>query len=245
MSLDNNVDQVDEFEPVKKKGFSFERYVQQLQQMDMDNIGAWPTSVKVTMYVFILLIILAAAYFLMIKGVREDIVNAEAQEANLLNDFRKKDSELRNLQMYQQQVQLMEVQFNQQLEQLPKETEIPGLVEDINMAGVSSGLEFKNIKLQPEVKQEVFIELPIDMSVTGNYHSMGAFVSAVAALPRIVTLHDFKLETEKGEGSEVPHLKMDIKAKTYRYMSELEAVDEQNAALKDKGAAPATEEPKK
>ncbi|MFC3902953.1 type IV pilus assembly protein PilO [Acinetobacter marinus] len=237
MSLDNNVDQIDEFEPAKKKGFSFERYVQQLQQMDMDNIGAWPTSVKVTMYVFILLIILAAAYFLMIKGVREDIANAEAQEANLLNDFRKKDSELRNLQMYQQQVQLMEVQFNQQLEQLPKETEIPGLVEDINMAGVSSGLEFKNIKLQPEVKQEVFIEQPIDMSVKGNYHSMGAFVSAVAALPRIVTLHDFKLETEKGEGSEVPHLKMDVKAKTYRYMSELEIADEKNAALK--------EEPKK
>lgn len=237
MSLDNNVNQMDEFEPTKKKGFSFERYVQQLQQMDMDNIGAWPTSVKVTVYVFILLLILIAAYFLAIKGVREDIANAEAQEANLLNEFRDKDSKLRNLLQYKQQVELMEVQFNQQLEQLPKETEIPGLVEDINMAGVSSGLEFKNIKLQPEVKQEVFIELPIDMQVHGNYHSMGAFVSAVAALPRIVTLHDFKLETEKGEGSEVPHLKMDIKAKTYRYMSELEIADEKNAALK--------EEPKK
>ena len=232
MSLDNNVNQMDEFEPTKKKGFSFERYVQQLQQMDMDNIGAWPTSVKVTVYVFILLLILIAAYFLAIKGVREDIANAEAQEANLLNEFRDKDSKLRNLLQYKQQVELMEVQFNQQLEQLPKETEIPGLVEDINMAGVSSGLEFKNIKLQPEVKQEIFIELPIDMQVHGNYHSMGAFVSSVAALPRIVTLHDFTLTTEKGAGSEVPQLKMEAKAKTYRYMSELEVAEEKNEELK-------------
>ncbi len=126
MSLDNNVNQMDEFEPTKKKGFSFERYVQQLQQMDMDNIGAWSTSVKVTVYVFILLLILIAAYFLAIKSVRDDIANAEAQEANLLNEFRDKDSKLRNLLQYKQQVELMEVQFNQQLEQLPKETEIPG-----------------------------------------------------------------------------------------------------------------------
>ncbi|OUY06575.1 type 4a pilus biogenesis protein PilO [Acinetobacter populi] len=219
MSVDN-MDQFDQEEGKAKKGFSFERYVQQLQQMDMDNIGAWPASVKFTMYVFILVLICVLAYFVLIRGVQDRISQAEAQQQNLLNEFRDKDSKLRNLQQYQAQVQLMEVQFNQQLDQLPKETEIPGLVEDINMAGVSSGLEFKNIQLLPEVKQEVFIEQPIDISVTGHYHSMGGFVSAIAALPRIVTLHDFDIKAEEVKGSEVPKLVMNMKAKTYRYMTE-------------------------
>ncbi|MFU8926187.1 type 4a pilus biogenesis protein PilO [Acinetobacter puyangensis] len=219
MSVDN-MKQLDQEDGKAKKGFSFERYVQQLQQMDMDNIGAWPASVKFTMYVFILVLICALAYFVLIRGVQDRISQAEAQQQNLLNEFRDKDSKLRNLQQYQAQVQLMEVQFNQQLDQLPKETEIPGLVEDINMAGVSSGLEFKNIQLLPEVKQEVFIEQPIDISVMGNYHSMGGFVSAIAALPRIVTLHDFEIKAEEVKGSEVPKLVMNIKAKTYRYMTE-------------------------
>ncbi len=219
MSLDN-MEQFDDPVVQSKKGFSFERYVQQLQQMDMSNIGAWPASVKFTMYVFILIFIGFAAYFAFISGVKDKIANAEAEQQNLLNDFRQKDSKLRNLQQYQAQVQLMEAQFNQQLEQLPKETEIPGLVEDINMAGASSGLDFKNIKLLPEIKQEVFIEQPIDIEVEGNYHSMGGFVSATAALPRIVTLHDFDIVTEKSKGAEVPKLTMKVKAKTYRYLTE-------------------------
>ncbi|MFX4427827.1 type 4a pilus biogenesis protein PilO, partial [Acinetobacter baumannii] len=86
------------------------------------------------------------------------IDNAQAQESNLLNEFREKDSKLRNLRQYQVQLQEMQANFNQQLEQLPKETEIPSLVEDINLTGVNSGLKFKNIRLENEVKQEVFIE---------------------------------------------------------------------------------------
>ena len=216
-----------------KKGFSFARYVQQLQQMDMQNIGAWPLSVKLTMYAFILALIGLAAYFLLIKGVREEIATAEAQQQNLITEFTDKDSKLRNLQQYQAQIQAMEIQFNQQLLQLPKQTEIPGLVEDINMAGVSSGLSFDTIKLENEIKQEVFIEQPISIQVTGNYHAMGNFVSAIAALPRIVTLHDFDIKSRDAKGSEVPKLVMDIKAKTYRYMTDEERAKDSE---KDKGA---------
>ena len=225
-----NLDKVDSNEVAdvkpKKKGFSFEKYMQQLQQMDMDNIGAWPTSVKITMYILILALIAALAYFALIKGVQEQIASAEAQEQSLLDEFRQKDSKLRNLQAYQLQVQQMELQFTQQLEQLPKVTEIAGLVEDVNMAGVSSGLEFKNIKLEPEIKQQVFIEQPISIAVKGNYHSMGGFVTAVAALPRIVTLHNFKITAQDSKGSEIPKLEMDIMAKTYRYMNESEISEE-------------------
>lgn len=229
-----NLDKVDNLEAkdakAAKKGFSFEKYVQQLQQMDINNIGIWPTSVKITVYLLILALIGALAYFALIKGVQEQIAGQEAQEQTLLNDFRKKDSELRNLQAYQLQVQQMEMQFNQQLEQLPKVTEIAGLVEDINMAGVSSGLEFKNIKLEPEVKQQIFIEQPIDITVQGNYHSMGGFVTAVAALPRIVTLHNFKIKSNQTKTTDVPKIEMNVKAKTYRYMNEGEIAEAAEAA---------------
>ena len=227
--MSDNMEQLEQINEKPKKGFSFDKYVQQLQQMDMSNIGAWPASVKFTMYVLILVAIGFAAYFAVIQSVREQIAGAESQQENLLNEFRDKDSKLRNLQSYQAQVELMEVQFNQQLEQLPKETEIAGLVEDINMAGVSSGLDFQNISLLPEVKQAVFIEQPIDITVLGNYHSMGGFVSAIAALPRIVTLHDLDVKSEASKGSEVPKLSMTIKAKTYRYMTEQDKNNEQEA----------------
>ena len=227
-----NLDKVDSNNDVadvtpRKKGFSFEKYMQQLQQMDMDNIGIWPTSVKITMYILILCLIGALTYFALIKGVQEQISTAEAQEKTLLDEFRQKDSKLRNLQAYQLQVQQMELQFTQQLEQLPKVTEIAGLVEDINMAGVSSGLEFKNIKLEPEIKQKIFIEQPISINVHGNYHSMGGFVTAVAALPRIVTLHNFTIKSEEAKGNAIPKLNMNIIAKTYRYMNETESTEAQ------------------
>ena len=136
-----------------------------------------------------------------------------------MNEYREKDSKLRNLQLYQKQIEDMERTFGELLQQLPKETEIPGLVEDINFTGVSSGLRFNNISVQPEVKQEFFIELPISIVAQGDYHAFGSFVSGLAALPRIVTLHDFVIETlpEAETKSEVPVLKMTVQAKTYRY----------------------------
>ena len=130
----------------------------------------------------------------------------------------------------------MEANFNQQLEQLPKETEIPSLVEDINLTGVNSGLKFKNIRLENEVKQEFFIEQPISIEATGDYHAFGAFATGIAALPRIVTLHDFTVEAKQDteKKSDIPVINYTVKAKTYRYVG----ADEQTNS--DTVAAPQT-----
>ena len=167
------------------------------------------------MLVFIFFAVLALGYFIVIQPKLQAIDNAQAQESNLLNEFREKDSKLRNLQQYQVQLQEMQANFNQQLEQLPKETEIPSLVEDINLTGVNSGLKFKNIRLEDEVKQEIFIEQPIAIEATGDYHAFGAFVSSIAALPRIVTMHDFTVDVSpaKDNKSDIPVLNYSIKAK--------------------------------
>ncbi|MEQ1310408.1 type 4a pilus biogenesis protein PilO [Acinetobacter sp. XH1639] len=221
----------------KKKKMTLEQFFQEFNTLDMNNYGGWPLSVKITCWIFVFLVVLALGYFVVIRGQLDDIANAQAQEQSLLNEFREKDSKLRNLQQYQAQLQEMEANFNQQLEQLPKETEIPSLVEDINLTGVNSGLKFKNIRLENEVKQEFFIEQPISIEATGDYHAFGAFVTGIAALPRIVTLHDFTVEAKEDtqKKSDIPIINYSINAKTYRYIG----ADEQAKLQKEQSAQPA------
>ncbi|OAL86930.1 hypothetical protein AY605_00835 [Acinetobacter sp. SFD] len=217
-------DEYDEFNQdvvaVSKNKMTVEKFFQQFNTLDPNNYGSWPLAVKITCWIFIAALAFAVIYFVMIRSTIESISQASAQEQNLLNEFREKESKLRNLQQYQIQLQEMEARFNQQLEQLPKETEIPGLVEDINLSGVNSGLKFKNIRLEPEIKQEFFIEQPIAIEATGDYHAFGSFVSSIAGLSRIVTLHDFTITgTEnKEKKSEIPVIDYVVKAKTYRYV---------------------------
>lgn len=237
MNLDKSDDLNQDTTTVKKKQMTVEQFFQQFNTLDMNNYGGWPLSVKITCWFFVYFAVVALGYFVVIRSQIDTISNAQAKEQTLLNEFREKDSKLRNLQQYQAQLQEMEANFNQQLEQLPKETEIPSLVEDINLTGVNSGLKFKNIRLEDEVKQEFFIEQPISIDATGDYHAFGAFVSGIAALPRIVTLHDFvveaKADTEKK--SDIPIINYSINAKTYRYIG----ADEQAKLQKEQSAQPA------
>ena len=220
MSFDEYQDTTQDEVVKKKKKFNFEKFMQQWNTLDSNNYGSWPISVKITIWIFILILIGFSGYMFVIKSKLEDITNAQAQEQNLLNEFREKDSKLRNLQQYQRQLQDMEANFNQQLEQLPKESEIPGLVEDINVTGVNAGIKLRNIRLEPEIKQEFFIEQPITMEATGDYHLFGSFVSSIAVLPRIVTLHDFSMTagTNSEKRTDIPQITYHIKAKTYRYV---------------------------
>lgn len=210
---------------VPKNKMTVEKFFQQFNTLDPNNYGSWPLSVKISCWIFIVILVFMLIYFALTRSTIESISQASAQEQNLLNEFREKESKLRNLQQYQIQLQEMEARFNQQLEQLPKETEIPGLVEDINLSGVNSGLKFKNIRLEPEIKQEFFIEQPIAIEATGDYHAFGSFVSSIAGLSRIVTLHDFTITgTEnKEKKSEIPVIDYVVKAKTYRYVGNAEA----------------------
>ncbi len=239
MSIDNFDDSLlskgDSLKKAKKKPFNFQEFVNSFNSLDPQNMGNWPQAVKATVYIFVLLVTLALAYFALISPLLDDINNAQSQQDSLLNQYQEKESKLRNLKLYQVQVEEMEHTFGELLQQLPKETEIPGLVEDINFTGVSSGLRFNNIKVEPEIKQEFFIELPISIEAQGDYHSFGAFVSGLAALPRIVTLHDFVIEVSPPDKtkskSEIPVLTFKVAAKTYRYNDQPE--EDENADKKD------------
>ena len=120
MNLDKSDDLNQDTVAAKKKKMTVEQFFQQFNTLDMNNYGSWPLSVKITTWIFIFLAVGALGYFVVIKSQLESIANAQAKEQSLLNEFREKESKLRNLQQYQAQLQEMEANFNQQLEQLPR-----------------------------------------------------------------------------------------------------------------------------
>ena len=189
-----------------------------ISDLEMDNIGAWPTAVKAIVLVLLFVAVLVGGYFFYLTDKQKLLDASEKQEVALRSEFESKAFQAANLPQYRQQKEEMEATFGSMLRQLPSDTEVPGLIEDITLAALDNGLTIESIDLQPERKAEFYVELPITIVVTGEYHDIGAFVSAVANLSRIVTLHDFNIKPSPNPAN----LKMSIVAKTYRYLGEEE-----------------------
>jgi type IV pilus assembly protein PilO len=186
-----------------------------LADLDMNNLGSWPAAVKVIAAALLMVLLLGGGYYFYLSDMLVSLDQEKAQEETLKQQFSTKAFQAANLEAYKAQMEEMEASFGALLRQLPSDTEVPGLLEDITRTGLGSGLEFEEIKLQPEVAQQFYIELPIQIKVVGGYHDLATFVSGVSSLPRIVTLHDFEIKPESPGSSS--KLRMSILAKTYRY----------------------------
>lgn len=186
-----------------------------LNDLDMNNVGSWPAAVRFIAGLLLFIIVLGLGYNFHLKDLQAMLEQYQGEEVTLKDQFSIKAFQAANLEAYKEQMEEMEVSFGALLRQLPSDTEVPGLLEDITRTGLGSGLEFEEIKLQPEVAQQFYIELPIQIKVSGSYHDLATFVSGVASLPRIVTLHDFQLVRASADSS--TRLSMQIMAKTYRY----------------------------
>ncbi|QEY57822.1 type 4a pilus biogenesis protein PilO [Pseudomonas sp. C27(2019)] len=197
---------VDSFKSLGKVDFA---------ELDFNNIGSWPAAVRVLVCLILLSAVLALGYFMHLTDLQDALERQQAEEVTLKEQFTVKVRQAANLEEYKEQMKLMEASFEALLRQLPSDTEVPGLLEDITSAGLNSGLEFEEIKLLPEITQQFYIELPIQVKVFGSYHDVATFVSAVASMPRIVTLHDFTIKPVV-EGSS-SRLAMNVLVKTYRY----------------------------
>lgn len=189
-----------------------------LNELDFNNMGSWPLPGRIIFAIIVFSAVLAGAYFLNLKDLSTRLDGVVSQEETLKQDFRTKAFRVNNLDEYKQQLQEIETSFGTLLRQLPRDTEVPGLLDDITQAAIGAGLDMRLIELDDEVETEFYTELPIDIHVVGEYHDFGAFVSAVAALGRIVTLHDFEVMSANREDSNKLDLK--IVAKTYRYNSD-------------------------
>jgi type IV pilus assembly protein PilO len=201
----------------EKKAFDVQEFIESLGELDYENAGAWPAPVKALAVVLVLVVVVVLGYVFEITPKYEQLQRLTAEESSLMGQYEAKAFKAQNLDQYRKQLDEMEEMFGSLLAQLPKETEVPGLLEDITHSGLGSGLELREIKLGNEAVKEFYAELPIQISATGDYHGFGAFVSGVAALPRIVTLGDFKIERASQDFAGL--LNLDITARTYRYSS--------------------------
>ena len=195
--------------------------MEQLRSLDMgdldfNNIGAWPTAVKVIVLFLLFVGFVVGGYFLYLTDKQALLECEQQQEKTLKDEYESKAFQAANLDQYRAQKEEMEASFGAMLRQLPSDTEVPGLLEDITLTALDNELTIESIDLQQERKAEFYIELPITITVEGDYHDLGAFVSGVANLSRIVTLHDFNIAPQASPTD----LKMTILAKTYRYIDD-------------------------
>jgi type IV pilus assembly protein PilO len=185
-----------------------------LSQLDFNQPGELPLPIKIIAVILVSILIWVGGYYLSIKDKQMKLESLEQKEVQLKKTFETKQEKAANLEAYKEQLAEMKVMFSSMLDQLPKQREIPDLLVDVTRTGLINGLEFQLFQPQSERTIDFYSELPIKMQVIGSYHQFGAFVSGIASLPRIVTLHDF---TIKPSGSE---MMMDITAKTYRYFDD-------------------------
>jgi len=188
-----------------------------LNDLDLSNVANWPLPARMALISVVFVAVLGLGYWFDIKDQGIRLEKAEQKEVQLRQTFEVKAGKAANLAAYEQQLEEMKASFGAMLRQLPNKTEVAELLVDISQTGLAAGLEFKLFKPENEVPKEFYAELPISISVKGDYHEFGAFISGVAALPRIVTVHNINMAP--GENGE---LSMDILAKTYRYMDEEE-----------------------
>ena len=194
-----------------------------LADLDFSNVGNWAMLPKIVTIFFVCLIILIAGYFLDTKEQISNLETIEKKEAELKQLFEIKQAKAANLESYKSQLQDIQKTFGSLLSQLPSKTEVADLLTDITQTGLSNGLEFEYFKPQAEKPKEFYAELPIDLTVRGQYHEFGKFMSSVSSLPRIVTIHDFTIKKVKDpKQGKKDELILEANANTYRYLDEKE-----------------------
>ena len=204
--------------------------INQLRSLDPKNMGSWPLPIRIATLVVLYIAILVAGYILVIQDQRDQYSKLQDKETSLKSDFENKALEAANLDIYKKQLDDMQTSFGTMLRQLPGQTEIPSLLQDISQAAQVDGLKQDLFQPGNESAKDFYAEKPIQLTLEGGYHDFGKFVSDVATLPRIVTLHNINIRPVSSNGND--NLIMSLTAKTYRYLE-----DDQQQSAKPKAGA--------
>ena len=196
--------------------------VEELKSLDVNDIGRWPLPFRLAAVALTFLAVLGfGIWFMIVKDLHPRLEAAEANEEEYRLVFENKQRKAANYDAYKAQLDQIEQSFGTMLRQLPGETEIPSLIVDISQTGLAAGLQEKLFQPQAEIPKDFYAEKPIKIQLSGGFHEIANFVSGVAALPRIVTLHDITI-TPEDDGDGFDLLSMEVTAQTYRYIEEAE-----------------------
>jgi type IV pilus assembly protein PilO len=193
----------------------------ELNELDLNNVGEWPVAVKAVTILLICLALAGGVYYFHTQDQLERLDRAKAIERDLRASFEAKQRKAASLDAYRQQIEEMKESFGAMLRQLPNRTEVASLLVDVSQTGLASGLEFELFQPGTEQLKDFYAELPIQIRVHGTYHDFGRFISGLAALPRIVTVHNTQIAGPAGTGGSGPErLSLQATVKTYRYLDE-------------------------
>ena len=193
--------------------------LQELNELDFSNIGNWPLAVKLGMAVALAALLLFAGYWFDTQEQLTRLEQSESKEQELKQQLSALQAKAVNLEAYKEQLAEMRESFGAMIRQLPNTTQVAELLVDVSQTGLSNGLEFDLFQPAAESPKEFYAELPIALKVVGHFHEFGAFVSGLASLPRIVTLHDIRIRN-RGSKDDPNALIMEATAKTYRYLDD-------------------------
>ena len=198
--------------------------LEELRILDPRDPGRWPLPIRVgAVAIWFVVLTFILSYVFVWQQQKPELERREAEELSLREQFRSKHSKAVNLEVYKSQLKDIERSFGALLRQLPGKTEVPNLLVDISQTGLAAGLEEKLFQPSAEQRRDFYAELPIKIRLSGSYHEFGEFVSGIAALPRIVTLHDIEIKpVPAGKDTGFDELTLDLTAKTYRYLDEEE-----------------------
>ncbi|HLU07458.1 MAG TPA: type 4a pilus biogenesis protein PilO [Woeseiaceae bacterium] len=193
--------------------------VDELRSLDVNDIGRWPLVFRVAVIGIVFAVVLGfGIYWTIVEDRAPQLKRAQDEEQTLRVAFENKQRKAANYDEYKKQLEQMEQSFGTMLRQLPGETEIPSLIVDISQTGLAAGLKEKLFQPQPEVPKDFYAEKPILIHLSGSYHDIANFVSGVAALPRIVTLHNINVKPDNADSFD--RLSIEVTAKTYRYLED-------------------------
>ena len=205
-------------------------FLEELQNLDFNNIGRWPFFFR-ALFVSLFFVVAASGgfYYFVYTAQMPRLERAEQEEKELSTSFEQKQKKAANFDAYKEQLAEIEHSFGTMLRQLPGKTEIPNLLVDISQTGLAAGLQEELFQPIVEIQKDFYAEKPIKIRLRGSYHEFGKFASDIAALPRIVTLHDIEITPGRSSGSNSANgeLILNVTAKTYRYLDE--DVDAENA----------------
>lgn len=221
------------------------KFLQELQSLDRNNIGGWPKSIKMFFTGLLIVLIVLAGWYFLVRDQQDQLQSAISKEGQLKKEFSEKQAKSVNLEALQQQLDEMQDMLRQLLRQLPSKTEMPELLIDISQTALSAGLETELFQPGPESPKDFYAEKPIQLRMVGTYHQFGTFISGVASLPRVVilTMHDVSLTPKnkdpKGGAAANGLLVLQGTVKTYRYLDEDESASAKAANAKSTHGKPA------